>query len=75
DYGRAIEKNPLFFQAFANRARLRWEKDDRYGAIADYARALEIAPNELPIANDLALLFSQMGENDKAIALIEAARE
>jgi TolB-like protein/Flp pilus assembly protein TadD len=71
---RALELDPNLSEAHLARALVLELLDfDFAGAEAEYRRALEFAPQNPPVINDLAILSSELGRLDEAVALEQQA--
>ena len=67
---RALELDPNLSEAHLAQALVLELLDfDFAGAEAEYRRALELAPQNPPVINDLAILASELGRLDEAVAL------
>jgi tetratricopeptide (TPR) repeat protein len=72
--GDAADPPPLAVVFALNRRGLqRWQSGHFQGALDDYARALELAPNFAPVHNNRALVWVALGELDLALADAENA--
>ncbi|MBO9545889.1 MAG: tetratricopeptide repeat protein [Caulobacter sp.] len=61
-YDAAIEAQPTA-AAYYNRAQLRSDKDDHKGALADYRKAAELAPNDPDALNGVGMELSALNED------------
>jgi TolB-like protein/Flp pilus assembly protein TadD len=71
---RALELDPNLSEAHLAQALVFELLDFNFaGAEAEYRRALELAPQNPPVINDLAILASELGRLDEAVALEQRA--
>jgi O-antigen ligase len=73
--GRAVEANPTSPRLWAQRARFRLRSGDASlvpGAIDDLKRAVELAPSEMDLRQELAEAFAGVGRRAEAAEQIEA---
>src|SRR5205823_1709174 len=71
---RALELDPNLSEAHLAQALVLELLDFNFaGAEAEYRRAVELAPHNAPVINDLAILSSELGRLDEAIALEQRA--
>jgi len=71
---RALELDPNLSEAHLAQALVFELLDFNFaGAEAEYRRALELAPQNPPVINDLAILASELGSLDEAVALEQRA--
>ncbi len=67
DMDEAIKLQPQYAGFFVNRAFLRYNLDDYFGAMADYDYAIQLDPVNLPALFNRGLLRSEVQDNNKAI--------
>ncbi len=67
DMDEAIKLQPQFAGFFVNRAFLRYNLDDYFGAMADYDYAIQLDPMNLAALFNRGLLRSEVQDNNKAI--------
>jgi len=69
DFDKAIEIDPKFADAYSNRGKCRTElvKEDLDKAVADYRKAMELAPKNPVCAYNLALLLDELARFKEAV--------
>jgi tetratricopeptide (TPR) repeat protein len=73
DYGSYIDEKPTEAERYVRRAIFLASIYDRAGAVQDLDRAIAIAPS-VDLYRHRAALFDDLGQSDKALADLEAAR-
>lgn len=68
DMNEAIKLQPQYAGFFINRAFLRYNLDDYFGAMADYDYAIQLEPHNTVALFNRGLLRAEVHDNDKAIA-------
>ncbi len=66
DFSKAIELDPNYAHAWFNRGYWKEESGDREGAILDLLRAKELDPKNSEIYVEMAIVYYELGQNDKA---------
>lgn len=66
DYSRAIELNPLDYEAYNNRGILFYDMKENEKALSDQNKALEIRPDFAPSHTNKGDIYCRLGEYDKA---------
>lgn len=67
DISEAIKLEPKQSDLYVNRAFLRYNRDDYFGAMADYDYALQIDPINIPALFNRGVLRMESRDNDRAI--------
>ena len=67
DFTIAIEKNPVFTNAYTYRAIIRSQIGDYNNALSDYDRVAEYSPNNVLVYYNRANLYTQVGEIENAV--------
>lgn len=67
DMNEAIKLQPQYAGFFINRAFLRYNLDDYFGAMADYDYAIQLEPHNTVALFNRGLLRAEVHDNDKAI--------
>lgn len=76
DYSRAIEINPLFFDAYLKRGNLYLQKQELYDkAVSDYHNAAELNPDNADVYSRLSQAYRYKREYDIAISNLSKAIE
>lgn len=70
----AIEKNPMDYYAWMARARVYMMKHEYEKAALDFEKVLEIQPESRQAALALSLVYQQLGQNQKALEILETLR-
>jgi lipoprotein NlpI len=73
DYGRAIQRNPGYAEAYFNRARLSIIRGEYDEAITDFDHVVGLRPNYAEAYRNRGVAFQMKGEIDKAIADFDSA--
>jgi len=66
DFGRAIKKNPTFFEAFVNRGTLHFQNKHTDLALKDFQKANQIKPNNKMVVFNIGNAFMLLGKPDEA---------
>jgi tetratricopeptide (TPR) repeat protein len=68
EFDKAIELDPNYTAAYANRGNVYSQIGQHDKAIADCNKAIELDPDDAEVYGNRAAVYSHMGEHDKAIA-------
>ncbi len=68
NYGKSIEKEPDYVEAYKHRAVIYYTNGDFQKAVLDYNRAIELNPNDAGSYYGRGAAFSNSGDFDRAIA-------
>ncbi len=71
-FNRAIAQAPKWWTPYRNLATAKLEVADIQGAIAAYRAAVQVAPGEAQLVNELGSLYETQGRADDAIALYDS---
>ena len=66
-YGKAIELNPNFAEAYNNRGNAYSDKDELNRAIQDFDKAIDLKPDIAEAYYNLGVAYGNKGEHDRAI--------
>ena len=66
DYGRAVQLDPDYAEAYNDRAFVKNSTGDTDGALADYSRAIELKPSDAKYYNNRGVVRAAKGELDQA---------
>lgn len=73
-FQKAIEANPASIEAHLNLARLYHFEQEFDKAAAEYEEAIDLAPNDINVLVDMALLQIEMDRTDEAVKYLEQAK-
>lgn len=74
-YSRAIELNPLFFQAYYKRGLLRLQRGDIYAGLADLDTTIHLSPGFRGALVQRGLVYEHLGDRQQALKDLKRATE
>jgi len=72
-FERAVAENPQFADPHANLGLVHYNRNAVEPALESYAKAVELAPNDVPLLHNYTLVLSKAGKGDEAIAVSKRA--